>query len=326
MAILNARGKLMQCLNRDTSEESLIEEASKVTGKKHMVVEECHLAQWVHATLKPYVDELTVCDPKHNRWIAQDDFADDRTSAIKLAQLAQMGQLKPVYHPDDGMAQLRGLFLHYYDLTRQLTRFKNKLKACFRRVAVPTPGRGVYHPGQHQEWLEKLRDHPYLVTQAQHLFELVDRLQAIKAHTHREMVARAKRVPAFDLLTQMPGIGPVVGTGYLAIVITPHRFARKNKLWRYAGLANQVHESDGVVYRRRPSRCGNRVLKWIVIQHFQGAVRCPKGLNRFQRQYQALLARGVGQRAARRVVCRTLLSVVRAVWMTGEPYQEMPLS
>jgi len=326
MAILNERGKLMRCLSRDTSEENLIEEVSKVAGEKHLVVEESHLAQWVHATLKCYVDQLTVCDPKHNRWIAEDDFSDDRTSAIKLAQLAQMDQLKEVFHPDDGMAKLRSLFLHHYDLTRQLTRFKNKLKATFRQVAVRTPGKAIYRPAGRQEWLDQLASRPDLSCQAQHLFELVDRLTSLKAETHREMVTRAKRLPAFEQLCQLPGVGEVLATGYLAIIVTPHRFSRKNKLWRYAALGNQVHRSDDVVYRQRSSRSGNRVLKWVVVQHFQGAVLRPKTANRFQLQYQALQARGLAKRVARRAVCRTLLSVVRAIWMKGEPYREAPVS
>jgi len=272
------------------------------------------------------VDQLTVCDPKHNRWIAEDDFADDRTSAIKLAQLAQMGQLKEVFHPDGGMAELRSLFLHHYDLTRQLTRFKNKLKATFRQVAVPTPGKTIYRPAGREEWLEKLAAHAHLKCQATHLFELVETLTDMKAKTHREMVARAKQLPAFDRLHEMPGIGDVVATGYLAIIVTPHRFSRKNKLWRYAALGNQVHRSDDVVYKHRASRSGNRVLKWVVVQHFQGAVLRAKRENRFQRQYQALQARGLPKRVARRAVCRTLLSVVRAVWMKGEPYRQEPSS
>ena len=322
MAIVNKQGKLMRCLSRETSEENLIEEVGKVTGEKHLVVEESHLAQWVHATLKRYVDQLTVCDPKHNRWIAEDDFADDRTSAIKLAHLAQMGQLKAVFHPDGGMAELRSLFLHHYDLARQLTRFKNKVKATFRQVAVSTPGQTVYRPAGRSEWLEKLAAHPHLRGQAEHLLELVETVERLKAQTHRQMVARAKQLPAFDRLRELPGIGEVVATGYLAIIVTPHRFFRKNKLWRYAALGNQVHRSDDVVYKHRASRSGNRVLKWLVVQHFQGAVLRPKQANRFQRQYQALQARGLSKRVARRVVCRTLLSVVRAVWMKGEPYRE----
>ena len=75
----------------------------------------------------------------------------------------------------------------------------------------------------------------------------------------------------------------------------------------------------------RTARAGlATVLKWVVVQHFQGAVLRAKRSNRFQRQYHALLARGLPKRAARRVVCRTLLSVVRAVWMTGELYRDAP--
>ena len=322
VAVLNPHGKLMHCLRRETSEENLIEIVAQVTGQKWLVVEESHLAQWVQAALRPYVDKLTVCDPKHNRWIAQDDFADDRTSAIKLAQLARMDQLREVYHPNGDMAMLRRLFLYYRDLGAQLIRFKNKLKATYRQVAIPTPGKSIYHPKGRCEWLAKLAPHPPLQAQADGLFQLVDQLAAMKGLAQEQMVARSKPLPAFDLLSALPGVGDVIATGYIAIIVTPHRFSRKNRLWRYGCLGNQFHTSDDKVYNKRASRSGNRVLKWLVRQHFQAAVLRSHTSNRFQRQYQALLARGLPKRDARRVVCRSLLSVVRALWMTGEPYRD----
>ena len=327
MAVQNDRGKLMRCFSRRTSEEELIAEVGKVSGEKWLVVEESHLAQWVYVTLKPYVDQLTVCDPRQNRWIAEDDFADDHSSAKKLAELARMGKLKPVYHPDDGiMAELRSLFLHYHRLNVQLTRAKNQLKATYRQVALPTAGAGIYDPSGREQWLDKLKPYAHLTPQAKHMFELVDAYAEMKQDTHRRMLSRSRRVPAFGLLTAMPGVGDVIASGYLAIIITPHRFSRKNKLWRYACLGNVHHESDNVVYKKRASRSGNRVLKWLVRQHFQAAVVRSKQSNRFKRQYDTLMQNGLGKRDARRQVCRSLLSVVRAIWIQGEAYRDEPLS
>lgn len=326
MAIQNDRGKLMRVLSRETSGENLIEEVCKVSGKRWLVVEESHLAQWVHTTVKPYVEKLTVCDPRHNRWIAEDDFADDRTSAMKLGELAAMDKLKEVYHPDDEMAELRGVFLHYYDLNGQITRFRNKLKATYRQVGFAAPGQRIYAEKNREEWLEKLKSYPYLLRQAKDLFKVVDCLVEMKEQSRERMIELARKAPSFELLLDIPGIGEVIASGYIAIIVTPDRFSKKNKLWRYAGFGNKHHESDNVVYKKRASRTGNRVLKWLVRQQFQSAVHCSKRPNRFKSQHAALRARGLSKRDARRVVCRSLLSVVRAVWMKMEAYREEPSS
>jgi transposase len=118
----------------------------------------------------------------------------------------------------------------------------------------------------------------------------------------------------------------VIATGYVAMIDTPHRFSRKNKLWKYAALGNMRHTSDEEVYADRASKSGNRVLKWVVIEHFQHAVETSKVDNRFKRQYEALRKKGLDHTAARRMVCRALLSTVRAMWMKEEKYRDNPSS
>ena len=326
VAVLNSGGKLSRCLKRPTSAEHLIDVISEVRGPKQLVVEESHMAQWVKSTLEPYVDKLIICDPRHNRWIAEDDFVDDRTSSIKLAQLLRGGYIKEIYHPDDGGAELRTLFLHYYDLNHQICRFKSKLKATYRQIGIPVAGQSIYLIENRKSLLEQLKPYPHLLHQAKHNFALVDAFQRMKLQTFKAMVKRAKKAQAYSLLLGIPGVGPVIASGYVAMIVTPHRFSRKNKLWRYACLGNTHHESDDVVYKKRQSGSGNRVLKWVVIQHFQGAVERSKKLNRFKKQHGTLMARGLTRKGARRHVCRSLVSVVRAVWMKGEPYRETTLS
>ena len=70
-------GRLECCSGRETSEENLIEEVSKVPGEKCLVVQESHLAQWAKLVVEKHVDRLTICDPRENRLIAKADFNDD---------------------------------------------------------------------------------------------------------------------------------------------------------------------------------------------------------------------------------------------------------
>jgi transposase len=275
--------------------------------------------------MSPYVDQVLVCDPQRNSWIAKDEFNDDTSSAIKLGKLHSGGFLKEIHHPDDEGAQLRGLFLHYFDLNQQLVRFKNKLKAGFRQEAIPVGGKAIYNPDEHAAWLKKLQGQRHLLHASRQRFELVDLLEELKQQTHEHMVRVARKQKAFKLLDGIPGAGPVIVTGYLAIIETPDRFSRKNKLWRYAALGNVRRESDDVVYADRASKSGNRVLKWVVCEHFEHAVKHSKNGNRFKRQYEQLLRQGRSETAARRHVCRALLSTVRAMWRKGEAYHDNPL-
>jgi transposase len=326
LAVVNEAGKVTKCLNRPTSAENLIALVGAIPGPKELVVEESTITQWVKDALEPYVDRLIICDPRHNRWIAKDDFADDRTSAIKLAQLLRGGYLKEIAHPDAEGAQLRRSFLHYNDLNEQVVRFKNKLKATYRQAGVAVGGGRIYETDAHGKWLARLEDWPALKRQAGDLFVLIDKVEQMKQECLKAMARAARKDRGYGLLLTMPGAGPVVACGYVALIGTPHRFSRKNKLWRYAAFGNARHVSDEKVYQDRPSKSGSRPLKWVVVQHFMGAVERSKKDNIFKRRYARLMANGLDRKAARRQVCRSLLSVARAIWMKGEPYREAPLS
>ena len=323
IAHVNGRGKLCRMFERQTTAENLIEVIGQVSGPRRMVVEESHLAQWVKHVAEPYVDELIVCDPKRNHWIAQDDYADDKSSARKLAELLYGGFIKAIRHPDDVGAELRSLFLHYYNLSHQGVRFKNMLKATFRQVAIRSPGAQLYRDEQRHEWLEKLNEYPALQHRASHCFDLLQTATELKEQAYRNMVKPAKKSTAFKLLQTMPGVGPIIATGYIALIDTPYRFSRKNKLWAYACLGNKYHESDQQVYENRRSKTGCRPLKWLGMQQFNAAVTRRNKSNRFKRDYERLTRGGLGKKTARRQVCRTMLSTARALWMKGQAYRDL---
>jgi transposase len=324
LAVLTPRGQISSCRSNAMSAQNLIEAVSAVRGPKVLVVEESHLAQWVKRTIEPYVDKLVICDPQRNAWIAKDEFNDDKTSAVKLAKLQLDGYIKEIRHPDEEGAKLRSLFLHYYDLNQQLTRFKNKLKAVFRSEAIATSGKGIYEEEGRKGWLRQLKGQTHLQHTAGQRFELIDKLEELKAQTFAEMVKLAKKHKAFELIDGMPGAGPVIAAGYIAMIDTPHRFSRKNKLWKYASLGNKYHQSDEDVYANEASKTGNRVLKWVVVEHFMHAVERSKTDNRFKRQYEAMQKKGTDRTAAKRHVCRALLSAVRAMWIKEEAYRDKP--
>jgi hypothetical protein len=323
-AIYNPRKGLMKHSQLKTTEENLIEVVCSAPGPRVVVIEETTLTQWAYGVLVPYADKVVVSDPKANRSISGDIHMDDLRSAIKLGKLYLDGNIKEISHSMGKMAELRAVVLHYDDLNRQIVRFKNKLKAVFRGVAVEATGK-LYEPALRPEWLAKLAGHPDAVHRARQLMKVVDVLEQHKAETHQEMVKRGKAMGSlFDRLDTMPGAGPVVAAVYIGLICSADRFSKESKLWHYAGFALKRHESDGKVYENRTSRSGNRVLKWVVNQQFEAAVHRARKSNRFKRLYQRLLDQGTAEADAYRTVCRSLLSTVRALWIKGEAYRDNP--
>ncbi len=326
MAVFNEKKNLCRTFTCSTTVENLIEQVSEIPNPKTVVVEECHLAQLVKEVLEEHVDKVVVADPVQNRWIAEAEFVNDKKSAIKLGKLYLNDDIREVFHPDADGASIRSEFLHYRDLDGHLTRSKNKLKATFKQGGVKHPSDWGEIFTRKKQLLGQLGERPHLQFRARHFYEMVSSFGHMKQQTYTKLLKRAKKEPVFKLLNGIPGIGALSAIGYMAIIITPHRFSRRNKLWRYAGLGNQYHVSDERVYRNRASRSGNREMKWLIRQQFNAGVLITKKQNRFKGKYARLLQEGHSKKEARREVQRSMLSVVLAVWKKGEPYQDKHVS
>lgn len=85
-----------------------------------------------------------------------------------------------------------------------------------------------------------------------------------------------------NVLTSIPGIGPVYSAGIIAEIGDINRFESQAKLAKYAGLAWKQHQSGGFkseTARLIPS--GNRFLKYYLCEATLSLVRCDKEYNDF---------------------------------------------
>jgi transposase len=321
VAHVNDRGRLCQMYTRKTSGAEMIDIVRPIAGPKTLIVEECHLAQWVKGILEPYVDELVICDPVRNKWIAADKYADDKSSARKLAELHRGGFIKAIAHPDDNLANRRSTFMSYYQLVHDTARCKVRLKAVFRQVAIQIKSVDTIEAEERAAWLLELDRFPSLRLRAETYFDLMDVLVEKKQLMFDSLKTLIRGDESYRILQTAPGIGPVIAAGYMSLIESPHRFSRKNKLWSYAGLGIRQHVSDGQTYVDKASRSGCKPLKWLVMQQFNAAMK-RKDANRFKQQRARLIGQGTAWKAARRHVCRTMLSTVRSMWVKGEAYRE----
>jgi Transposase len=132
----------------------------------------------------------------------------DRIDARSVAELLGTHQLKPVYYGEHGMRTLKQLGRSYLTVTKDVTRVMNPIKASYRSWAIPCSGTRVYAAALRAEWLTKIEE-PGVRVRAEHLYQQLDSLQALRLAARRELLRASQKHAAVKLLRQILTIGPI---------------------------------------------------------------------------------------------------------------------
>ncbi len=133
LAAMTGTGKLVRRDHCPTTIPALAEALKAVRRPRRLTFEEGPLADWLTRELRSHVDELVVCEPQRNHWIARDGDKDDPIDARKLADLYRGGYLKAVHQP--GSLQRSLLKQHvslYHDRVGERVRQGNQLVGPWR--------------------------------------------------------------------------------------------------------------------------------------------------------------------------------------------------
>jgi hypothetical protein len=155
IAVLNGSGKWVIESIVETKTSSILQFIHGLRGELHLTFEEGTWAAWLHDLLKPYVQEILVCNPRRNA-LLKEGSKSDKVDAHKLADLLRTGMLRPVYHEEHGLRTLRELGRSYQTISKDLNRVMNRLKALYRGWGIPCAGTKVYALRYRQEWLAKI--------------------------------------------------------------------------------------------------------------------------------------------------------------------------
>ena len=320
LAAVDEAGKVLSCRHCPTAAPALIEAVSRFKGQTRLVVEESHIADWIKRTLEPYVDQVVIADPKVNSWIANGENINDAIAAVRLAKLFRGGYINPVYHADSKRQQFKELVLHYHDLTRQIVRFKNKLKAEFNGKAICVKGPRVYSQKGFDSVVSKLEPFTEASFQAKHYFDLIQQIVNRKLATLKRIRSYFEIYPEINQMRQLSGIDQVTAFTLSALIDTPYRFSNKRKLWSYVGLSKSEKISNNKIYRSGPSKGGNRLLKYLLLQAAMRMMRSKKETD-FKVIKDRLENHGVNPKNIRRSVARKIVTVIVNIWKSGETYQ-----
>ncbi len=289
--------------------------------RKHVVIEECPMAQWVIGLLRPHCTSILACDPKHNRLISRNAQKRDEIDVQNLCRLYRLGELREVYHTqDDARFAFKAAVQYYHDLQKDRTRAMCKIKAIYQRLGLLFTGERVYNHRHRDEFIGQVAD-PVWRSCIQRAYKRYDLLHTEAREALKEVGQLGQAYPEIAEFKKIPGIGPVGSHTFDAIIMTPHRFATKSKLFRYSRLSITDRSSDNKpLGYRRLERHGSPLLKSLSYRAWLAATSARED-NEVKDYYHAALEYNGGDKThARLTTQRKILAVMWSLWKHNRQY------
>jgi transposase len=317
-------GALLERRRFDTSLRSLAGTLLELgrLGEIHVHMEASSLAGWVRGVLKEIVKRIVISHPKSNAWIGKDPLKNDRIDALKLAELLRMQRYREVYYPDDDdRIDFKRLVQHYDDLARGQGQLKVMIKDRLRAQGIILKDSSPFTRQGKVRAITQVKNE----TAAQMIRQLYAMLEAqtkVRQAALQMLRVQSAKYPEVAQFEEVPGIALILACRFSAYVQTPHRFADKQKLWRYSRLGIAWRESDGKPLNHQAlDRNGCGALKDLSRKAFAGAMKS-KEENAFKRAYASTLQRTGDKVHARLTVQRKIIATLWAMWRKGESYKD----
>jgi len=318
---MDGNGKFRGNRSFTTCEVNIIKALKAIKAKKkYLVMEAGPMSNWAAQVANDHATKVFICDPRENALIYKSSHKHDKVDTKKLCRLLRLNEFKEVYRPEnDQRALFKAAVQHYQDLRDQLKALKQKTKAMYRQwgiINVFTDS--VYSVSGRDKFLQQVRHRP-IYLQLKRLYTLLDATAAMKQEAEKSMASLGRNYPEIKEFKKMPGMGIIGPHTFDAYIQTPHRFAKRNRLWKYCRLAVTDRTSDGKPLGfKRLDKSGVSELKAVSYRAFLSAM---KGDNEVRRFYHNSLQRTHDRKHARLNTQRKILSVMLSIWKKGEAYR-----
>lgn len=314
-------GSFLGNIEFPTSENNIIDGLKSIKAKeKYLAIEAGTLTYWAAQVANPFVSQVIVCDPRENALIYKSPYKKDKVDTRKLCRLLRLGELNHVYQPEnDDRAIFKAAAQHYIDLRNQLIRLKQKVKAMYRHWGVINVFTdAVYSNSGRDKYLGQVKHLP-VRDQLLRLYYLMDQTEAMRKSALKSMKQLGRKYAEIREFNKIPGIADISAHVFDAFIQTPHRFAKKNRLWKYCRLSVTDRSSDGKplgFQRIDPSGIGE--LKALSYRAFMATMKSDNEVKRF---YLDSLRRTHSRKHARLNTQRKILSVMYSIWKKGAAYR-----
>jgi transposase len=267
--------------------------------------------------------EVIVANPHKVKLITQSVRKNDRIDARQLARLARVDPklLSPIQHrSEEAQADLAVIRAR-----AGLVEARTKLINCARGLAKPM-GERLKNCDADQVKEVLAEDLSAAVRRA--IGPLLNSVEAISkdlAACDENIEEMATRYPEVKLLTQVYGVGTLIGLTYILTIEDAQRFKHSRDVGSFLGLQPKQRDSGNSQPQLGISKTGDRLLRSLLVQGAHCILR--KGApDSDLRAWGLGKMQSGGKNAKRRTtvaVARKLAVLLHRLWVTGEVYDPL---
>jgi len=260
-----------------------------------VVVEASSVTEWIVDRLTDLGMAVVPAHPVNIRRVLGKK--NDEVDAGFLVDAHRLGCLPRSYVPPKPIRALRQLARRCAFLTKERTRFKNRVHAILKRRGIrfldPDTEDDVpdVFARKHRDRLLAVDDPEIPV-----LLELIDAVTGKREALDEELLAVSQGTPDVRWLRTIPGFGPLVAVALYAEAGDLSRFRSADAFAAYLGLVPTEAQSGETRVRGHITRRGPGHVRWLLNQAaWQHARLCPS--SSVTKDYRRLLRRAGRKRA-----------------------------
>jgi transposase len=222
--------------------------------------------------------EIHLTDPQQLSLFAQIKRAKTDLKDAQLLLHALLHEYLPeVYLAPLAVREKRDLYHAHANLRQSATKYRNLLRTCLNKADLDLSAcdlLGVYAQAQMEQAFTQMP--PLLAATARSYWALLLAVEQQLTLIDQEIKAQVKADPLGDELLKLPGLGPVLAFGLIALIGDISRFGSWSQLCSYAGMTPRSARSDDFAADGHlPQRC-HRALRNLVMLAAQAAARSGK--------------------------------------------------
>src|SRR6476661_474001 len=204
----------------------------------------------------------------------------DKRDAAHILKLVVEGRFPRLWTPDREQRDLRQLVLHRHKLVMIRSRVKNELQHLSLNKRMQKKRTLWSQAGQ--KLLRELALKPWASCRREDLLGLLGMLNQQVGTLDQAVQQAAEEHAQARLLMTQPGVGPNTALAYVLTLGDVTRFRRGKQVASYLGVIPREESSGGRQKLGAISKQGNRLLRSLLVEAAQIAVRFDPG---FRKQY-----------------------------------------
>lgn len=280
-------------------------------GREVLVgIEACGYTQWFEQMLEQLGHRFQIGDAAAIRASYVRKQKTDRRDAGHILRLLVEGRFPALtWVPTAAERDARQLLMHRHKRVQMLTRVKNQLHALAINQGLRLRWKLWSSGGREQ--LAALPLLPYAAARRTDLLKQLEEMEAEIGRLDEAVRQEAEARPAAARLMTHPGVGPVTALAFVLTIGDVRRFGKARQVASYVGLIPSEHSSGGRQRLGHISKQGNPLLRFLLVEAGQSAVRKDAELARCYSRLKHRHSTGVAKVAVARKLALRLYWMLR---------------